>query len=186
MTTLSVPASRPRWTREKVLDYLLPHHAQGVYPVRLLGVRGYYRDTMGRVGTNDRGIYDDAIFVVSPDACVAFHANTDPSVHRKGIASLAPGAYLYKVGTHGLSKPVAQRYTALVQAGPVTVTRDQAPSEQGWFGINIHRGGHTSTSSEGCQTIPPAQWPAFIALVQSELKRAGAKLLPYVLIEEQG
>jgi lysozyme len=54
--------------------------------------------------------------------------------------------------------------------------------ETGRFAINIHRGGNTATSSEGCQTIPPAQWPAFIALVETELKRNNAKTLSYVLV----
>lgn len=141
---------------------------------------------MRSVGRNDRGIYDDALFLVSLDACVAFNANVDPSVSRPGIAVLQPGAYRYKVGVHGLSKPAAQRYTALVQAGPVRIARDGGAVESGRFGINIHKGSRTSTSSAGCQTLPPDQWPAFIALVQSELKRSGAKELPYVLIEAQG
>jgi hypothetical protein len=38
-------------------------------------------------------------------------------------------------------------------------------------------------SSEGCQTIPPAQWPAFIMLVEAELKRNNAKTVSYVLTQ---
>jgi hypothetical protein len=38
-------------------------------------------------------------------------------------------------------------------------------------------------SSEGCQTIPPAQWPAFITLVETELKRNNAKTVSYVLTQ---
>jgi lysozyme len=56
------------------------------------------------------------------------------------------------------------------------------------FGINIHRGGWNGTSSEGCQTIPPDQWPAFIATVTDQVKRlAGAgwrrETITYVLLE---
>ena len=82
---------------------------------------------------------------------------------------------------HGLR--TKNPYKALVQAAPVTVQRDGGVEETGWFGINIHRGGLRSVSSEGCQTVPPAQWNAFITLVESELKRNGAKTLSYVLTQ---
>lgn len=177
-----VPASTPRWTEAKVRQKV----GKATEAVVLLGVRGYYRDSMGAVGRNDRGIYDDALFLISPSGVVAFNANTDPSVSRKGIASLKPGTWLYKVGIHGLSKPANRRYTALVQADKVTVQRDNAGEQTGYFGINIHKGGHATTSSLGCQTIYPKQWEAFISLVKSELQRHGQKTIPYILIEEQG
>ena len=175
-----VPKSKPRQPADVTQRIL---RAGGVPPgtVALLGVRGYYRDTMGQPGKNDRGIYDDAIFLVSPSVHAAFNANTDPSIFRPHIASLVPGLWQYKIGTHGLSKPKALRYTALVQAAEVEVSRDQETAERGWFGINIHRGGRNGTSSLGCQTIHPDQWPAFIALVQAELRRAGQKAIPYLL-----
>ena len=152
--------------------------------VAILGLRGFYLDSMGAPGRNDRGIYDDAIFVVSEHAFASFNANTDPSVSRKGVAVLKPGRWDYKVGTHGLSKPKSSRYTALVQAAKVTVVRDQTGDDTGWFGINIHKGGRTTTSSLGCQTIYPDQWPAFIELVRSELRRAEQKVVPYLLMEQ--
>jgi hypothetical protein len=181
-----IPKDRPRQTRDATLAML--GNAGVSEPVCLVGIRGYYRDTMGVRGRNDRGIYDDAIILVSPNVHAAFNANTDPS--REGInpkvkkpyAVLKRGVWSYKIGQHGISR--GNPYTALVQAAPVTVLRDAA-EETGWFGINIHRGGRTSTSSEGCQTIPPEQWPAFIALVQSEMKRANARTLRYVLTERR-
>lgn len=176
-----VPPSRPMQKRDQTAALLLK--AGVTTTLALLGVRGYYRDTLGKPGVNDRGIYDDAIFLYSPEAHVAFNANTDPSVARKHIAALKAGVWQYKVGIHGLSKPKTQQYTALVQAGEVTVIRDQEGPDTGYFGINIHRGSYNGTSSLGCQTIFPDQWPAFIALVQSELKRAGQKAIHYVLVE---
>jgi len=178
------PPSRPMQPRAVSVECL---RRAGCFPdggeVCLLGERGYYRDTMGKPGKNDRAIYDDAIFLVGPHIYAAFNANTDPSVYRKGVAVLKSGKWLYKVGIHGLNKPKAQRYTALVQAAPVTVMRDQEGPDTGWFGINIHRGAPASTSSLGCQTIYPAQWTAFIAAVRDQLARAGQKTLPYLLLE---
>ena len=68
--------------------------------------------------------------------------------------------------------------------------RDGSPPcpDTGYFGVNIHRGGTSTTSSEGCQTLPPAQWPAFIAAAQDQARRVqGGKwkrvTIPYALIE---
>ncbi len=175
-----IPSSRPQQTRAATTKQL---EAQGITDgFALLGVRGYYLKSMGSTTANDRGIYDDAILLVTPEAYVTFNANCDPSIFRKRIATLVPGVYTYKLGIHGLSKPKDKQYEALVQAGKVTVARDGAGDESGWFGINIHRGGQNSTSSEGCQTIHPSQWDGFVALVKQELKRAGRKTIPYVLI----
>ena len=45
--------------------------------VVLVGVRGYRLNSMGRVGKNDRGIYDDAFFIKSPHCFKSFAGNTD-------------------------------------------------------------------------------------------------------------
>ena len=176
-----LPPQRPMASRAEITVKLLRARVQAA--VSLVGVRGYYRDTMGERGKNDRGIYDDAIFLIAPNGFAAFNANTDPSVNRKHIAVLAAGVWHYKIGTHGLSKPKPQQYKALVQAGEVTVVRDGEGPDTGYFGINIHRGGRNGTSSLGCQTIWPDQWNAFIALVRSELARAGQKVIPYLLTD---
>lgn len=184
---LILPPRRPRLASERVREILRGdnvHRVNVTAAVALLGVRGYYRDTMGLPGANDRNIYDDALFLVSPEACLAFNANTDPSIRRAGVAVLNPGLWFYKVGIHGLSKPANMRYTALVQDAPVTVTRDVTGSDTGFFGINIHRGGINTTSSLGCQTIPPgSQWDSFIATVRDQLDRRQQTRIPYLLIE---
>src|SRR5689334_22676090 len=98
-----VPSSRPqqdRVTTEKVL------RKNGITDgFALLGVRGYYLRRLGDATKNDRGIYDDAIMLFTPEAYVTFNANCDPSIFRKHIATLVPGVYQYKLGIHGLSKP---------------------------------------------------------------------------------
>lgn len=177
-----IPKDRPRIERKTTEQLLRLRKVSD--PVCLVGIRGYYRDTMGAVGKNDVGLFDDALIVVSPNVHAAFNGNVDPTrlgwnaKAKKPMAQLKPGVYRYKIGKHGISR--GNPYKALVQAEPVTVFRG-ASEETGWFGINIHRGGLKTTSSEGCQTLPPQQWDAFIALVETEMKRNNAKTLSYVL-----
>ena len=179
-----IPKDRPRQNRKSTLEALAKNGVTEL--VCLFGIRGYYRDSMGVVGKNDVGMYDDAIIVISPNVHAAFNANTDPSrlgwnaKAGKPMAQLKRGVWRYKVGKHGLNR--GNPYTALVQAVPVTVHRGDK-EETGWFGINIHRGGFKSTSSEGCQTVVPEQWDSFITLVRSEMKRSNAKTIPYLLTE---
>jgi hypothetical protein len=194
----NVPNSRPRMSTERLREIIKTLNIDlSQYPLFLVGVRGYYLNSMGEGNKNDRGIYDDAIFIVSPNAAVSFNANTDPSVVRKGkgtgagkgMAKLKNG--LWKAHQFGKHKT----YEALIQTGgQVTVIRDGTPDyeDTGWFGINIHRGGYNTTSSEGCQTIHPSQWDSFYALVSSEAKRLYGNtqfrkvIVPYLLIENDG
>lgn len=178
-----LPPSRPQ--QSKQLTQALLVKARVADEVALVGIRGYYRDTMGVPGKNDRGIYDDAIFLLSPSAYAAFNANTDPSIRRQGIAVLKPGVHRYRKGKHGLSKP-GGGYPALRPANPaeeLPVTRDGEGDSMG-VAINIHRGSQRTTSSLGCQTIHPGQWEAFIALVYCEMDRHNQRTIPYLLVEQ--
>lgn len=172
-----VPATRPNMPDEwvRLLGQAL---AKVDAPVHLVGRRGFYLD-MGKPDANDRALYDDAIWLITPERVTPFNANCDPSHFRKDIANLVPGVWSYRVGKHKVNSPSG--YTALVQAGAVTVARDQGKTESGWFGINIHRGGNSVTGSLGCQTIPPTQWDAFIAAVQRELLNHRQQTIPYIL-----
>ncbi len=179
-----LPPSRPQQAKSKTQALLTKARVDDA--VALVGIRGYYRDSMGVPCENDRGIYDDAIFLVSPNAYATFNANTDPSVKRQGIAVLKPGVHRYRKGKHGLSKP-GGGYPALRPATPgeqLPVNRDGEGDSMG-IAINIHKGGTRTTSSEGCQTIYPSQWESFISLVYSEMDRAGQKTIPYLLVEEE-
>ena len=154
----------------------------------VLGVRGYYRDTMGKPGVNDIGIYDDAMFVVGPECFVAFNANTDPQQNKAGIATLLTGWYPYRPGNHGITRPgggyPAFRPATKNEELPVKRYGETTiPSKRPGVAINIHRGGYNTTSSAGCQTIHPSQWAAFQALVMSELKKAGLRTFWYGLID---
>ena len=144
------------------------------------GIRGYYSSS----SSNTRGVYDDAICVIGPGTFAIFKANTDPSAsYKSGVASLIPGVYPYKPGNHGLSKPgggyPAFRPNTTGEALPVT--RDGATGTSKGIAINIHRGGINTTSSLGCQTIPPNQWNSFYSLVRSEMTKVGVSEFNYIL-----
>lgn len=188
------PSTKPRLSSADLHQRIAPFQLdRKKYPLVLVGIRGYYKNTMGKPGVNDRGIYDDALFIDTPHVTASFNANTDPSFYRKGkgtgsgkgMAKLQPGLWLsYGFGLH-------KGYQAIVQTGKVTVLRDGDPDyeDSGYFGINIHRGGNTTTGSEGCQTIYPLQWQSFIQLAKDQVVRLfGARwnkvTLPYVLVEE--
>lgn len=175
---------RPLANKGSILDKL----QKKVKTPCIIGVRGYYKDEMGRKGGNDRGIYDDAIFVIEENLMFSFNANTDPSRYGmnnkigKGLAVLKAGEYQYKIGIHGISKEKSKQYEALIQEEKVSVKRDVTNQEEtGFFGINIHRGGENSTSSEGCQTIPPSQWDEFMHVVKACFP--SGKDIPYILVE---
>lgn len=128
-------------------------------PVVVLAIRGYYENSMGKPGSNDRGMYDDAVWIVLPDRCLPFNFNTDPSAYRKGVATLQPGTWHFIPGMHKLGSPTS--YEAFRQFGDMTVTRDAKGKDRGYFGINLHRGGEENTSSLGCQTVIASQWVDF-------------------------
>lgn len=202
MSARLLPPARPRISTLEVERLLEPYGIdRTLHPMVVVGQRGYYRDSMGEPGENDRGIYDDAISLVTPNVTATFNGNTDPTAEdRTGLASLKPGLYLvHRFDLH------RGQYLALCQrAGDVVVKRDNTepfPAGtvherygeclgrgywRGEFGINIHRGAETHTSSLGCQTIPPGQWDAFITLAVAEAKRLFGDrwrktTIPYVL-----
>ena len=124
------PSAKPKQTQQDIAAKLAPFAIDRVkHPLVVVGIRGYYRDTMGAPGVNDRGMYNDALFIDSADSFAAFNGNTDPSRFRsgegfdedtKGIASLDFGAWF----VHRFDKHKGE-YLALCQrAGKVTVTRD--------------------------------------------------------------
>lgn len=156
---VAVPSSRPQMKREVLEARIAPFNIDRVKWCPLfVGVRGYYLDSMGEAGENERGMYDDAMFIITPEHFFSYNANTDPSAWRDGIATLKKGFWpCYKFDLH------RGQYLALCQrAGEVTVERDNIGDDTGFFGINIHQGYYDSTSSLGCQTIYKDQWEDFI------------------------
>lgn len=166
--------------------------------VCVVAIRGYYLDSMGRAKVNDRRIYDDAMFIVSPRGIFAYQANTDPNGYRKGrgtgrgkgMAMLKPGVHIYAKGRH-------KGRLAFRQAEPFTVIRDGNPPYEhvGYHAINLHSGGYNSTSSLGCQTLPKGTWDQFRRLLYELLDeysnpirpndwKQRERSFPYILIEE--
>lgn len=181
-----LPSGKPQLGVDEVIK-LLNAFAVYDYPVKLLGIRGYYKKTMGDATKNDLGIYDDAIFILAPNKLLlTYNANTDPSrIFNSHTAILKPGGpYLYKIGLHGVSGD--HPYRALRQHGRVTVLRnskEDTDTAQASFYIDIHRGGYNTTSSLGCQTIHPDQWPDFFANVETLMNKNRQQVIPYCLVE---
>lgn len=187
---MMLPKSTPQMTRAELMALLADRFPDMELPLFcIVGIRGYYKRTMGKPDANDVGIYDDAIFLLTDNELHAFNANTDPSRFTPGIAKLKPGAWpCYRFDIHGGR---TSQYPAICQrAGKVTVTRHGRTGEfTGMFGINIHRGGNTTTSSEGCQTIPPTQWDRFYKTAERIAKgfwgdKFKSETLTYFLIEQ--
>jgi lysozyme len=181
-----LPPARPKLSEKEARAML--KRAGVTDAVAVLAIPGYYAKTMGPTPGNDRGIYDDAMFIVTPTAFAAFNANTDPSIFRHGIATLAPGVHRFRPGRHGISRDLPGKIVSYPAFRPATkgealpVLRDGIPvNPRPGVATNIHRGGYNGTSSEGCQTLPPSQWDAFHALLTAELKRHGQKDFPYLL-----
>lgn len=171
-------------------------------PVFVVGVRGYYEDEMGVKDQNDAGIYDDAKAIFWPGGAVSFNANVDPSKFgrsptlRKLRAQLVDGlVYPYITGRHrdkpdhfrqpgheaaavlGLPDFFKKEDCRSVGEFPVIRTTADGVGEidEGEFGINMHSGGDTTTSSLGCQTIYPSQWPEYQSTLNAKLALHGQK-----------
>ena len=118
---LKVP-NKPQ-VKKSVIDKILKEKGIDVkkYPMLIIGIRGYFVNTMGEKGKNDRGIYDDALIIYTPNVYATFNGNVDPSVQFKtGRAILKKGFYLaHKFDTH---RGATTQYPAICQRlAPVTV-----------------------------------------------------------------
>lgn len=176
-----LPASRPRLAREET-EKLIAAYGIKIDRAVALGIRGYYMNSMGVKGKNDRGTFDDALVIISPRVYRTFNGNTDPSSTGGRLASLQPGAWQMKKGTHHPGTPGA--YRCLVQAAPVTVHRDNGVRETGEFYIHVHHAGFNTTTSAGCQTVYMGQWDEFRDLYELEMDFYKQDEITYVLTEE--
>jgi lysozyme len=196
MPQLILPPNTPRLSSSELRQRIEQFNIdRTVFPLIVVGIRGYYKTSMGNPENNDRGIYDDAIFIDTMNSTISYNANTDPYKvkkgqgfgNQKGMASLKAGCYF----VHRWDKHNGNYFALCQREGVVTVIRDGNPDYEhtGNFGINIHKGGFNTTSSLGCQTIYPEQWGWFIKTIKVELQRFfpidwKTKIVPYILLEE--
>jgi hypothetical protein len=183
MSKSIIPTSRPQKPAAEVRELLKRHGVTS--PLAIVGIRGYYSNTFGGPG-NNRGFYDDALFVVTPSRVVSFNASTDPTIFKTGMATLKPGLHWYRKGMHGLSwKWPRVPYRALRPATPgeqLPVSRDNTANPRPGVAINIHKGGNNNTYSEGCQTLPPGQYEEMIDMVYRAMDFLDLKKVPYLLV----
>ena len=183
---------------------------RGLYNVNLFGVRAANRapnkfnDIIGVAFRTDVGFF----------TC-AFPATTDPGSNGlaekmgnpKGTALLplstlvGSGQYKYKLGEH-------KGYTALVQAAPFKVVRDNnrdsrlltyedeqrllsaGSTDTGYHGINIHHSGEGVTAevngwSLGCQVLQSSfDWDKLMAILYYSARKYGPKFT-YTLFAEE-
>lgn len=167
------------------------HFTAATEPVILLvGIRGYFLNTVGKPGVNDFNLYDDAMIVRHRgDNVATFNANTDPSQQKTGLAQLSTGIYTFYRGKH---KGRIDAFRAYPEGVKLPCKRETAHGS--WEGeaqyINIHDGGDYDTWSAGCQTLPGAsskkygdQFAAFRDLVYRLMREAKQDKVTYLLIE---
>lgn len=185
------------WARFGVMHAPLPSHY-------IFAVRAYRRDSMGKPGVNDFGIWDDAMFYVGPKTFLAENANTDPSRvgwngnAGKPMAVLNPGFWPFRRGPHKGRIPALRQMTSeearfkketIPNDGRFSVTRTYGVGdkrnyqEAGYYAINVHPGGEIGTSSEGCQTLPKPWSDKFLQTVWDETEAAKLGVVWYGLIE---
>jgi lysozyme len=176
---------RPKLTLEEVLQIVkeFPAFEEKVF---VLAIRGYYKNSMGKPGVNDIGIYDDAMFLVGPGYFQAFNANTDPAIETPGKATLIPGLHRFKKGLHGFGRktPPYKAFRPASKDETLPVTRwGQEGQHKGKY-INLHCGGEYNTNSAGCQTIIKIQWPEFQEAAYKLLDLEKQQDLLYLLKEQ--
>jgi lysozyme len=211
---LFIPKNRPQQDRDWVVcelnKFLKKEKALDAWDGKeliIFGMEGYFLDSMGGKGKNDRSIVDDAIALISGDFFAIFNANLDPNGYRpghghggsKGMGSIHYGVHrkAYQIGKH---KSI---YPALRQVGEIIVRRDadhNVPKKDLIFidnqkyylevgshqAMNHHPMGPSSTSSIGCQTLPIPQWPEYIGGIVRESKRLGQRQFTYVKARVRG
>ncbi len=107
---------------------------------------------------NEFNVYDDRMFVVSQTEFRVFPANTDPSKFSRGMAQVSSDQVItYQPGRHKFKAG----YAAFRQFSAAKFFRQGYGEDTGIQGFNIHKGSGQRTSSEGCQTLPPAVWDGF-------------------------
>ena len=174
---------RPNIDMAEVLEYIRQANVVITEAVYVVAIRGYYKNSMGKPGANDRGIYDDAMVLVGPNYLQTFNANTDPSKYKPGIGTVAAGLHYYRKGKHGISG--RHPYDAFRPDTPdesLPGTRDGIKGTVKIYNPNLHSGGDVYTNSAACQTVYRPQWLEFQKAAYQLIDAAGQRRLPYLLV----
>lgn len=172
-----------RLSKEESDKYLLTAIKMPAQPVKVVAIRGYYKDSMGEAGKNDRGIFDDAFAVSGPGYFKTFNGNTDPRKFGAGIGMLLPGVHYFKKGLHGFAHgPYPAFRTANIKE-ILPVLRDGQFGIRDGVTINLHKGGVYNTNSIACQTVQAEEWLEFQKDVYKLMQDNSQRELPYILIE---
>ena len=177
------------------------YFTDGNYNLNIIGVRH-----TGNVVTNK---FDDCLILIYKDNNGSlqrkiFSCTTQPGLtymgekmgNEKGTAILVPGQYkgAYKLGLH------KGKYTALVQAKPVKVYRDNDKDneydydpekiDEGYFGLNIHKAGTASSVingwSAGCTVLAnESDFKSLIYAAKNQISNHHGETFTYTLIKEE-
>ena len=92
----------PKQTKEESLKICAEHGLSlDKNKLIMLAMRGYYANTFGVKGKDDRRVYDDALFIISENYYKALQWNTNPSpTYKLGLAELIAGTYDVKKHLH--------------------------------------------------------------------------------------
>lgn len=170
-----------------------------------LTIRGYYRDSLGAKGKNDVGMYDDMLAWVSEKDILPIQGNTDPSrvgwngSLGKPFAMLVPGVWYFIRGPHKGRQPCFRQpteenaqdfripgkgyFTVYRAKGQNQISQHTAPTESGYFAINIHDGGDENTSSWGCLTAPSKTFIPWATEIWARTREKKQDVLPMLLLE---
>jgi len=186
-----------------MIDAVIEHFSLDPNHANLIYVRGHYLDSMGRPDVDDVNIYDDAVFLASPNLRESWNANTSPSFPKKGYAELMLGQFVYYPSFHHIWD-AKKRYKALrpyPEGVRLKCLRNGKPST--CANTNAHMGGANPAAfdvvwSEGCLTVPKTQYPDFQSRVFHEIETCNgdyigdktatgkpSKLIDVILIENR-
>lgn len=171
------------------------------YDLNIVGIRN---SATGKTVTNKfddwmtvsykvKGVWQFHIWPCTTDPGITY--TTQKLLSPKGVARLIPGQYRgsHQVGMH------QGKYEALVQREPVKVFRDanknltydETATEEGLFGINIHRSSPTGVSalvdgwSAGCQVLANINDFSKLMNLANKARDNFANKFTYTLIESK-
>lgn len=181
--------NRPKINDAEVDKIARFYFSDNLPPVLIVGVRGYFLNTVGRPGVNDLNVWDDAILVYENGQLLrTFNANTDPSKSKQNLAMLDPGVYQFYKGKHKGRILAFRAYPEGVRLPCKRQDFSGVWRKSLCSAINIHDGALYDTWSAGCQTIvnqpPHRQFNEFRDLVYTLMDRHRLETVTYLLIEE--